>query len=162
MSISRERERHRVGGAGIGGKHDLNVTRYSAISRTEIFMALKRFRHVRFLNRNVFIYPTIIFDLPSIRPRKTMNMACIYMSERLPFNVSSPPEKKGAPEIFLCSQFYASTRAHKFWMNATYCDGNYANEFSIDFPFSLFQLWISRRREVKVVERLEIGKCLHH
>ena len=22
-------------------------------------------------------------------------------------------------------------------MNATYCDGNYANEFSIDFPFSL-------------------------
>lgn len=44
---------------------------------------------------------------------------------------------------------------HKFWVNATYCELNYANEFSIDFPFSLlfgvFQLcsewcWVSLKR----------------
>lgn len=32
---------------------------------------------------------------------------------------------------------------HKFWMNATYCDENYANEFSIDFPFSLAEFDVS-------------------
>lgn len=33
---------------------------------------------------------------------------------------------------------------HKFWMNATYCVGNYANEFSIDFPFSLAEFDVRR------------------
>lgn len=51
----------------------------------------------------------------------------------------SGPESEGNRKVYALNFMLQVMKGkHKFWMNATYCDGNYANEFSIDFLFSFF------------------------